>query len=110
MENLSISDLGLMRVLESSTLYIEDPIFRIDSLKEAGPTSTGPKLSIFRLYVENQGVLLGISSVIIWLDTIVSCDKAGRGAGCFEALFVVGVTPWLGLGPLLRLSLSGNAL
>lgn len=110
MESWNILDLGLMRVLASSTLYIEGPIFPTRFSKELGKTFMGRKLSLFRLYVEKQDVLVGISCPIIWLGTILSCDSLGRGVGCFVGLYVAGVDLRRKVDPCLMLSLNGGLL
>lgn len=82
-----------MRVLESSTLYIEPgkrAIFPIAGLERSGNAFMAPKLSIFRNYMEKTNELPGIWLPITYLDIIASCGPLGRGVGVFVALWVCG--------------------
>lgn len=90
MGNLNILDSGLMRVMGYSTLFIEEPLFRTLFSNETGQRYMEPRLSLFRLYMENPSELQDIWQVITWLDIIVSCDSHGLGIGFFEALLKSG--------------------
>ena len=90
MGNLNILDSGLVRVMGFSTLYIEAPLFRTLFSNETGLRYMEPRLSLFRLYMENPSELQDIWQVITWLDIIVSCDSHGHGVGFFEVLLKSG--------------------
>lgn len=82
-----------MRVLASSTLYIEPEkrvIFPIVGLKGSGIVSMAPKLSLFRNYMEKTNELPGIWLPTTFLSIILSCGHRGRGVGVFVGLWVCG--------------------
>lgn len=85
-----------MRVMESCTLYIEDPLFHTLFSKETGPRLMGHPLSLFRLYMVNPSELADIWQVIIWLDIVALHDSLGLGAGVLEVLSKSGIGSELG--------------
>ena len=108
----NIAELGPMRVMASSTLYIglaKKVLFRISGLSESGIGYTVPRLSLFRHYVEKTNALPDTFLPITFLDIILSCDNLGRGIGVFVALFVHGTEYGLGRMVLVKPLLSGIA-